>query len=386
MKNKILLKIFSVLSISVLIIGMAISSWSKCVGGVYAAPDGSTRQMTQEELDWYNHMIETVGAGNATAYDLQRINGIEVGSSAPIPSGTNEGSMSAIPPVPNVPAAQPQPQTSAPAAPARTYSHDFPEINDEALEALSYFTTDGVPESAYINIADVSEKNVVPGSTLNLSLKNSEDLKVSYVKEDGSIAYEWGISNLLVEDGYELNLSATIKRDETSDFPGTSILKFNDGKTVSGNHLSFNLNVGVSENTIHVYKKSGDDYEEIYTGSTDENGMLMLYPEELTEYVLSETDIPEEQKRIEEEKRLEEERLEKEKQDAKRIEEMKEAGAKEVASTEIANPTEGDTPKATEPSSPAQETTNTDKSFPIIPVAAGAVVLLIVIIARIKKK
>lgn len=372
-------KILCMLLVIASIISTYIISYSSgYLGGIVQYSDGTTRWTTDEEDQMYRSLVDSgVDAGDAGWAMRNQYFGS---------GGNGDGSLAPAAPTP-APAAQtpasPAAPAPAPSKPEKTYSHDFPEINDEALEALSHFTSDGVPESAYINVLDSSEKNTIPGSTLSLSLKNSEDLKVSYVKEDGTVNYTWGISNLLVEDDYELDLSVKLERDASSEFPGTSTLKFEDGKTISGNHLSLAVNTGVSENVIHVYKKNADNYEEIYTGETDENGMLLLYPEELTEYVLSETDIIAEQERVAAEKKAEEERLAKEKEEEKKKEELRAEGAKDVVPvTEVAS---REDPSTEAPSEVAPSTPAKNNSFPVIPVAAGAVVLLVAIILIVKK-
>ncbi len=196
------------------------------------------------------------------------------------------------------------------------YSHDYPELSDETVEALGYFTKDGEPDSAYVNIASDSGQNVVKGSLLNLSRTNKEDMKISFVSEN-RVDSEWIFHEWESEDDFELELTSTLIEDN-GEYEGY-LLSFAQPGTLSGNDVTYKVNMGVSDNEIFVYRRDNGKYSEMYRGMTDGEGMLELHPDELGEYFLSETDIiaeeerkAEEARKAEEKKKAEEERLKKE--------------------------------------------------------------------------
>ncbi len=262
----------------------------------------------------YGDDIDIKGLKEMTAEEYRKagIGGASGSVQAPVPVGNGNnavvGSDKIYPAVQN--------STGEKSVSKPNYSHDYPELSDEAVEALGYFTKDGEPDSAYVNIASDSGQNVIKGSLLNLSRINKEDMKISFVSEN-KVDSEWIFHEWESEDDFELDLTSALIEDN-GEYEGY-LLSFAQPGTLSGNDVTYKVNMGVSDNEIFVYRRDNGKYSEIYRGMTDGEGMLELHPDELGEYFLSETDIiaeeerkAEEARKAEEKKRAEEERLKKE--------------------------------------------------------------------------
>jgi len=265
-------------------------------------------------------------------------------------------------------------------APVKEYPHDYPEINAEALEALSHFTNDGVPESAYLNINTDSKENKISGNILNLSKTEKEDIKISFVSGN-EMKYEWVFREWESDDDFEMNLASAFDKDENSEYEDTYNLVFAQEGTLSGNNVTYRVNTGVSENTAFIYRKNGEDFEEIYKGKTDVDGVLELHPDELGSYVVSFTDIITKK----EAEKAEADRLAKEEAERQASIEAAEAAAKEeVTESVIEEPS-----VATESVDNVTKKTANDYSFyivlPVFIVAGLALIIGVLALVKLRK-
>ena len=360
-------KILSILSIMALAGCLLTPGYSRFIGGVYHFADGTERLTTPEEVEEINKVIRERGdVAAAEAAQLERVFGGSSPSSAPVPATPS--------PSPAIPSAP-----SSPAPAPKQYSHDFPEVTEEALEALTHFTKDGVPESAYLNIMSSSSVNKVPGKVLNLSNDNQEAMKVSFVDENQETQAEWNLESWHSDEDYELDLGYSLNIDGKAGFPGTYVLKFADGKTVSENYLQFKVRMPKPDTAYHIYEREGNDYKQIFVGTTDGDSLLDLDPVDLTEYILSETDIIAEKERLakEEQERLEKE--EKERQEELEKERLKAMGAKELTDSSEPTTVEDDVPAPEEPP------TESRNDIPYIPLACVCVIGSAIVIFIMKK-
>jgi len=236
-------------------------------------------------------------SGMSVADAFESVTGIV----APIHGGPGSGGSSASYTAPSAPAPA---ATPAPAAPTTTavdtpapvnkkdsakaaYPHDYDEINETAKEAFVYFTKDGTPDSVYLNIKASSSQNVITGKELNATTTGKEDGRISYVNEDNEMVYEWLFSNWQSDDAYELDLGVTFDKSENSDFEESYDFVFADGKEIEDNDVIFRIRTELPDTDLNIYKKTDSGYDGVYTGKTDENGILELHPKELTDYVVS---------------------------------------------------------------------------------------------------
>ena len=259
------------------------------------------------------------------------------------------------------------------------YSHDFDTISETAEEALSYFTHDGMPESAYINVPMSSSENTIRGATLNASTTGKEDIIINFVEKDDSVSEDaailkvisWHFSNVALEDDYELDLTAKFEKEEDSEYDGTYSLSFNDGRTISANTLNIKIYDETIENgeTYRLYPTESDDsYEEKASYTASENS-ISFPVDELTTYIVSKTDIPAEQKA-------------KEEQEAAAAELSAEVSANEVSDTTSKEP-EAEPEESSEVQT--EQNASTDSAdikteSPILPVIGACVGILFIIL------
>ncbi len=167
--------------------------------------------------------------------------------------------------------------------------HDFDSITNEAKSAFVSFTSDGKPESCYLNINANSESNIISGKELNYTRTGKEDGTISFVKE-GKIVSKWLFSNWESEDDFQIDLTSKFEKMEGSEYPETWELKFADGDTAE-NDVTYFINTSNPDTEWHIYSKDSNEYNEIYVGTSDHEGMLELHPTKLGTYIVSKTDI-----------------------------------------------------------------------------------------------
>ncbi len=377
-------KVFWLIAIAIATMYMAIMGWSQTNWGGNDFLDANGNPLPSSEVDRimaHGFVEEGIFTPDGKGGYYMTPHGVDVyGSAADRAKWGTNGTNPAHAPGSAVPGA-PAGGSSQASKPAIEYGHDYPELSEEAVEALEHFTSDGKPDSAYLNIEATSSQNKLTGKTLNLSRTNKEDLVVRFVSED-RIRSEWTISDWESEDDIELDLGSTLEEDEESEYKGTYELSFADGGEIS-NDVTYKINLEKADAEFFVYERSGEEYAEIYKGRTDGEGMLELHPSKLTEYVISLTDIIAE--REAEAKRLEEEKA---KEEAKRIEEEKakaeaEAKAKEEAEAKEATAENAEEP---EPEEDVSATPEPRKEIPWIPIGVGVVACIGLIAVIAKKK
>lgn len=270
-----------------------------------------------------------------------------------------------------------QGSAAAPQPKAKIYTHDYDAITDEAKEAFIHFTKDGEPDSCYLNINNASTDNKITGKELNATKKNKETGKISFMSGE-SVAWEFIFEDWESEDDYELDLTTHYSKLTTSEYEDTYTLNFTDGKKISdtGNKVRFRLDTGMKDSEIHIYEGSdSDDFLDAITLTTDEDGFVEFELDGMTDYTISKTDIL--AAKAEREEIVETEEATEETAEAVEAEPTEEAAPSEEAPTEAVEASEAPAEAA-----PAQNST-----FPVIPVAAGVgvVVLLIAVIAIVKK-
>ncbi len=172
---------------------------------------------------------------------------------------------------------QSTPKAKATPAPAKTYEHNFGTINDEAKEAFVAFTSDGKPNSCYININAASTDNVITGKELNKTRTGKEDGRISFVDGD-EVKYEWLFSNWESADDFTLDLTTHFIKIEN----GRYELAFSGGD-IGNNNVVFRLRTGTPSMELFVYDGKSDKQGII----TDNNGFLTINLRTLGNYIVS---------------------------------------------------------------------------------------------------
>jgi hypothetical protein len=87
-------------------------------------------------------------------------------------------------------------------------SHDYPGLNEEALDALARFTMDQEERNAYINIPAGTEDSQISGRILSFTFYNMEPYDINFLGEDGYTDISWHMAGMLTRDGnwYDLKV------------------------------------------------------------------------------------------------------------------------------------------------------------------------------------
>ena len=341
-------------------IGMA----EKAAGTPYSDQNGTPVYVNpstgQYSYSYFN------GATKIEGYDYSAMDGSSGGTNTAPSSGSGQKG--------NAPQRQ---------AAQKQYPHDFDYISDEAQEALVYFTKDGKPDSAYINLPASSSQNSISGTVLRRSLDGKEDLTVNFIEdsEDDVITktVSWRFTEMDVDDDYTLDLSTEFEKDESLGYEDTYRLSFADGKTVSENVLEVSIKDSeFSEgDTYRLYTMDADGtFHEITTSTADSDNTITFPVTDLVSYTVSKTDLvaaQEEAKR--EEEKAKEAEAEKEAQETQQEEPEKVQEAGDEAEEQIS-----------EPISEESELQTIKKGIPVLFVCAGAAAIIIAIILDIIAK
>lgn len=176
--------------------------------------------------------------------------------------------------------------------PVVVYSHNYDNITDMAKEAFIAFTSDGQPNSCYLNIKGTVSDNVITGKELNATRTGKEAGYINFVEIDDNGGYKnrysWGFKDWNSDDSYELDLAVTYER--MTEYMDTYKLEFAAGKA-SDNSIEFTFNTEMPEKEIHFYQNNGEEYKEVGRTVSDKDGYATFNPVELTTYIVSSEDI-----------------------------------------------------------------------------------------------
>lgn len=281
------------------------------------------------------------------------------GKNASTPTQTTSEATSSTPTAPepeqtseSAPSTETIPEETQPSV---DYSHDFDSLNDEAISALNHFLSDDISDNAYLNIKSSSTENIIDGKELNSS--ENENIKISFVSDDG-VDYEWIFDKYVGPDDASLDLTASITDTEISETAksGETVTASANktsfaGGTVSDNGCTFRVQTGVSDNEVYVFNKTEEGFDYFTSKRTNKDGFLDLAVTDLSiDYYISETDIIGE------------------------VDKLNKAYAESIA-TEQATEIDASLAPTEEATEVAQDKTP-KSSFPIFPVAGGAVIVI----------
>ncbi len=352
----------------------------------YANHSGGDPEVCRQHAEqMYGQFMDNVAAGAygntptsreevERAFGYGGSSGSPEGASAPAPGPVSPATQPSVPqPAPNGRVTKTEVITG--------YPHDYETIDDLAKTALSYFTMDGKPDSAYINVNADSKENIVTGELLNLSKKNSENMRISFVSAN-EMKSEWIFENWESEDDFELDLTSTFEKDESSKYDATYRLDFAQNGTLSGNDVTYRVNTGVSSNTAYIYRVDGDNYTEVAKLDTDENGILELHPDELGSYIVSFTDIISAQK----EEKAEKEKAEAERKAKEEAEKLAKESEKQASEAVVEEPSQKTSENVTENVIESLPDEKEPVSIPYVPIGIGVIVFVTIGVLVTKKK